>query len=535
VRAAILLAVLGLPAVADEIGDLERQAKDRAYGAYWDRTKAFGKLAKIGSAKAAEIVLPNCGDEESAVREYAGLAVADFTEQPAIDWLAANAPNLKSGEGRATAFWGFGVSGREGYLPALEKAASSDRDPAARAAAVRAIGSFGSKAKDEVLVLALKDSAPQVREEAALALADRKTSAAAEPLVKLMSDAAWQPHAAALYALATCASDRFKEALPKAQKDKAYQVRLAACEAAYSVGAEDGFGAAAVALEDDAWQVRVAAIGVLEQVWEVRCIEPLINRLAKEKGRLRYDITMALRAMTGREIGYSAKDWALWWASAKADFKMGPKPKDRKFEIPKNAGSEATFYDVPILSDRIGFTIDFSGSMQTEEENKDDGSREQKGKWKIEIALDEFSKTVKALKPEVRLNLVIMSSEAVVQKLRAFAKKLVPADPRTQATIIGWARDADKKLSDIKRGRGDMWDAAMDLYADEEVDTIFILSDGKPSYGACIDDAHFLAELGRANRYRKIMIHTVLTGTKGTDKKFMESIARQSGGQSVAR
>lgn len=521
-----------LAARADELGDLDRQAKDKEYGAYWDRTKAFGKLAKIGSVKAAQAVLPNCGDEESAVREFAGLAVADFSEKDAVAWLAANAPLLRTPEGRATAYWGFGVSGNEAYVPVLEKAAGGgDKDPAARAMAVRALAWFGDKAKADVLLAALKDSAWQVKEEAAFAAHDRKDAAAADALVKLLADAAWQPHAASLYALAAVAPDKFREALPKAQKDKAYQVRLAACEAAFEAGPADGLEAATAALKDEAWQVRAAAVGVMEQVWEEKCIEPLIDALVKEKGRLRYDITMALRAMTGKEIGFSASDWKFWWEANKETFKIGKKPKSRGGVDAKSAGSEASFYDVPILSDRIGFTIDFSGSMF--DDNQDGGgSGDQKGRKQIDIALEEFQKTVQALKPDVKLNLVIMSTEAIVQKVRAFARTLVPVSA-ARPKILAWAFDAKKKLEPIKRGRGDMWDALVELMADEDVDTVFILSDGGPSYGACVDEKHFLKELHRVNRYRKVMIHTVLTG-KGA-KTFMKDLAEETGGQAVGK
>ena len=338
-------ALAALCARADELDDLERQAKDKEYGAYWDRTKAFGKLAKIGSVKAAQSVLPHCGDEEPAVREFAGLAVADFSEKDAVAWLAANSTALRAAEGRATAFWAFGVSGNEAYLPVLEKAAGGgERDAAARAMAVRAVGMFADKGKEETLIAALKDSAWQVKEEAAFAVRDRKSAAAADALVKLLADAAWQPHAAALYALGACAPDKFKEALPKAQKDKAYQVRLAACEGAFEAGQEEGFGAAGVALKDEAWQVRVAAIGVLEQVWEERCIEPLIDAMVKEKGRLRYDFTMTLRRMTGKEIGFNAADWKLWWNTAKETFKLGKKPSKRGNNIVAGGGgTEASF------------------------------------------------------------------------------------------------------------------------------------------------------------------------------------------------
>lgn len=531
-RTLILCGLLGLAVRADELGDLERQAKDREYGAYWDRTKAFGKLAKIGSVKAAQAVLPHCGDEEPAVREFAGLAVADFSEKDAVAWLAANGPLLRTAEGRATAFWGFGVSGNEAYLPALEKAAGGgEKDPAACAMAVRALGWYGDKAKADVLHAALKDSAWQVKEEAAFAAHDRKDAAAADALVKLLSDAAWQPHAAALYGLATAAPDRLREALPKAQKDKAWQVRLAACEAAFEAGPSDGLAAAKEALKDEAWQVRAAAVGVIEQAWDKAGIEPLIDALAKEKGRLRYDITMALRAMTGKEIGFSAADWKLWWEANKDGFKMGKKPKSRGALDAKSAGSEASFYDVPILSDRIGFTIDFSGSM-FDDNQEGGGSGDQKGRKQIDIALEEFQKTVQALKPEVKVNLVVMSTEAIVQKVRAFAKALVPVSA-ARPKILSWAFDAKKKLEPIKRGRGDMWDAVAELMQDEDVDTIFILSDGGPSYGACVDEKHFLSELKRANRYRKVMVHTVLTG-KGA-KTFMGDLAELTGGQAVGR
>ncbi|NUN50755.1 MAG: HEAT repeat domain-containing protein [Candidatus Brocadiae bacterium] len=525
--AALLLALCAAGVRADEFGDLERQAKDREYGAYWDRTKAFGKLAKIGTVKAAQAVLPHCGDEEAAVREFVALAIADFREAGAVAWLAANAGMLRTPEGRATAFWGFGLSRNEGYIPALEKAATADRDPVARAAAIRALGRIGSQVKDDILIAALKDSAWQPREEAAWAIRDRRVATASDGLVKLLSDAAWQPHAAALYALAACSPDRFREALPKAQKDKAWQVRLAACEAAVDVGNDEGHAAAVIGLDDDGWQARVAAIGVLERIWEERCVEPLVLRLEKEKGRLRYDIVLVLRAMSGREIGFDGKAWKSWWESAKADFKIQKKPKTRGGPA-EGGGTVATFYNVPILSDRIGFTIDFSGSMFDEDENL-------KPKKQIDLAIDEYRKTVAALRPEVRFNLVVMSTEAIVQKVRAFAKKLVPADPRTRAAAGAWVEDARKKLEPIKRGRGDTWDAFVELLEDEEVDTVFILSDGRPSYGACVDEDHFLDELARLNRYRRVMIHTVLTGKNGTDRKFMEALASATGGQAVAR
>ena len=71
--------------------------------------------------------------------------------------------------------------------------------------------------------------------------------------------------------------------------------------------------------------------------------------------------------------------------------------------------------------------------------------------------------------------------------------------------------------------------------SDPEVDTIFVLSDGQPSSGDYLEDVNFHRGINRDNEFRKVMIHTVLTGTKGTDAKFMERLAGDTNGISVKR
>ena len=68
---------------------------------------------------------------------------------------------------------------------------------------------------------------------------------------------------------------------------------------------------------------------------------------------------------------------------------------------------------------------------------------------------------------------------------------------------------------------------------DDEVDTIYLLSDGVPSYGTVARDFRVLQEVRRHNRWRRVVIHTILLGTKGTDRKFMASLAGATGGRAV--
>ncbi|MCK5579287.1 MAG: hypothetical protein KAI63_07175, partial [Planctomycetes bacterium] len=74
------------------------------------------------------------------------------------------------------------------------------------------------------------------------------------------------------------------------------------------------------------------------------------------------------------------------------------------------------------------------------------------------------------------------------------------------------------------------YDALMEAFQEEKVDTIFILSDGKPTYGKYVYKKNFLENLKKNNRYRKIVVHTVLTGRTGTEAKFMKDIAEVTGG-----
>jgi len=68
---------------------------------------------------------------------------------------------------------------------------------------------------------------------------------------------------------------------------------------------------------------------------------------------------------------------------------------------------------------------------------------------------------------------------------------------------------------------------------DPEVDTIYLLSDGVPSYGTVSRDYRVLQEVRRHNCWRRVAIHAILPVSKGTDRKFMRSLAAQNGGIAV--
>jgi hypothetical protein len=88
---------------------------------------------------------------------------------------------------------------------------------------------------------------------------------------------------------------------------------------------------------------------------------------------------------------------------------------------------------------------------------------------------------------------------------------------------IGWLDKQEAK------GWGAFSDAFEALLG-EEIDTVYFLSDGRPSRGRYDRDFRLLQELGPWNRFRQVVIHTVLAGRGKDDRRFLEDLAAQTGG-----
>ena len=65
----------------------------------------------------------------------------------------------------------------------------------------------------------------------------------------------------------------------------------------------------------------------------------------------------------------------------------------------------------------------------------------------------------------------------------------------------------------------------------DDVDSVVLLSDGSPSRGRYDRDFRILQEFPVANRFRRMAVNTVLVGTKGADRKFMQDLAAATGGR----
>jgi len=275
----------------------------------------------------------------------------------------------------------------------------------------------------------------------------------------------------------------------------------------------------------DAWRVRAAAIDAAIAAWRREVVPLLIERLALESGRLRLDLADALGVLSGKDLGPDPELWQSWWETARADFALGVRPEGRsasRAPAPEGETRMASFFRLPVYGTRIAFLLDCSGSMRDPLDETQPGSE-----TKFELARDELEKTLTGLDASVSFDVF----------LYRYPSEYPPRPELTRALggLRPWSKARAKKATAwLERQEAKGWGAfsdALSLLLAEDVDTIYFLSDGRPSRGRFDRGFRLIDELKRANRFRQVVIHTVLTGHARADLEFLEDLSASTGGR----
>ncbi len=370
-------------------------------------------------------------------------------------------------------------------------------NPLVREAACTILGSLGRPALDR-----LADPDPRVRAAAARqdgVPADRLTAA-------FRKDSHWPLRAAVLETL------KSPDLLDEASADRHYQVRLVAAEVRPT----------AALLSDSDWRVRAAAIEGSLAVRDRALVDPLIARLAQEKGRLRWDALLALQDLTGKDLGLGAAAWKAWWDANRETFALRPAGKGAVgVEL---AGTQASFFKVPILSTRLVFVLDLSGSMR---------EPSPRGGTKLDVAKAGMIETIRSLPAEARFGILGLGCDDDGAFTRKSEKtwtgrlRLVPAVPAAKADSERFVRALDA------RGWTNLYDGLLYALEDPDVDTVYLYSDGGASKGTFVAAGEILSQLALANRFRKVVFHAVeVPGEKNPadNQRLLSKIASSTQG-----
>jgi len=313
-------------------------------------------------------------------------------------------------------------------------------------------------------------------------------------------------------------------------------------------------------------------------------VSALIDALQVEDGRLAMEMDSALEALTGKTYYGDASLWARWWIANKEKFLRelaeGKTPaalageEAKKAEAHKGAAT-TSFYGIQTASKRIIFVLDHSGSMQEQTDPKaggapspppqatgqgegekekgreDSGDRfKPKDNTKVEIAKSELKKAIAGLPEDASFTILFYNHEIEVYSATMITAGK-PAKEKAYSYIDGKVPAGNTNIHDALKAAFDIvmpdrgvpggagggpsltGEGAARKSNKGGADTIFFLTDGKPTTGKILDPAGILAAVATWNETRRIQIHCV--GIGDHDKDFLRKLAEGNGGTYVGK
>lgn len=427
-------------------------------------------------------------------------------------------------------------------------------------AAIRVLGKFKNDAAKQALFVEIETNKDEaVRVGLLQAVTAGRYGGANEALKKLLTEKAWDIRRRAIEALVATKDVTLAESIVPLCSDAEPAVRCAALEGLAALKSTLVLPPAIASLGHEVWQVRASAITALKSVRSTESIPPLIERLAVEEGRLCADIGDALNEITGRSYGVRVEHWRQFWDNVKergykiptddelAKLRAKQKEEAAKYK-PEKPGT--TYHGIETPSRRIMFIIDTSGSMENlviEKERFQDGGYP--SLLRIDICKTELIRTVQSLEDYVDFNII-----AFATGVKAWKKDLVKANVLNKSSAVDWVRKleaiggASKEdlaqagltgSANLDAGKTNTYGAltsalgaagrgTKDKNYECAIDTIFFLSDGRPTVGEYVEPQDVLREIRESNKLRKVVIHTIAIGE--FQKDFMKQLAEENGG-----
>ena len=235
--------------------------------------------------------------------------------------------------------------------------------------------------------------------------------------------------------------------------------------------------------------------------------------------------------------------------------------RQRNLEYYGKKGERTTFGKITTSSTRVLFIIDVSGSMEDHVVEREKFDAGYESYQKLEIVKTELRNTIKALAKNTIFNIV-----AFATNVKTFRKGLVPAHIINRKAAdnfvrrlrpIGGSEAVDMGAvglgGGVALGKTNTYKALMFAFGIDpdkqkttqvftggnsrtmirrrKLDTVFFLSDGKPSHGKLVDTNEILKEVTEINKMYRIVFHTIAIGQ--FQKEFLLKLARQNGGTFV--
>jgi len=478
---ALLCVFLARAPIPSDLEALTRQLGDAKK---WERREAVEGLAKLGGEEAMTLLIGALRDPAGEVADTAEWYVGQVSSQSLIDIL----------------------HGKQGLR---------SKDDWVRLRAAGALARVDGTVDGETLIRLLSEKKPEWKCAALHAIerqaaadhlgGDREGKIRAAVEKALRRGREGQTRAAALRALVALDPSGTEQDVLKALDDDAHPLRVAAL----------GLGVPqerlVAGLGDKSLAVRVAAINGLAAAESAPAARALAAHLEVEENlRLQWRTVERLQVLSGLGHRRDARPWKAWSEDLDEDWQ----PEKRKDSGSASRDDQsAAFVGLPILSERVTFLIDMSGSMWKPGAD---------GRSRKEVVDVQLRQCLENLPDTTYFNLIPYTADPIPWK-----KGLQPATRRNTAKALEWFE------SRKDQGTGDFWDAFQLALEDPDVDTLIMLGDGAPSGGVRFHFGLLPGLIEREARDRGVAVDSILVTNLRMAKDAWGAVGERTGGRMV--
>jgi hypothetical protein len=301
--------------------------------------------------------------------------------------------------------------------------------------------------------------------------------------------------------------------LAAAKNDGPAPVRAAAIESVAALRLDVDVVLAAIA--DPHRVVRLAAARAAARLDAAEAVPRIIAALESE-GLLRVPLNDALVTLTGVDKRGDFAAWKAWWnREGEAALASRPPREEREEALDRAWNPPAThaeFYGLEIVSKRVLFVLDVSGSM--------------KGK-KLVDARDQLRYALQALPVDAKFGLLRFNIRP-----ERWSNQLADATPANRSAALSWMEDVEpEEGTNILNALSDALLVAGVNQRRLAADTIYLVTDGRQSLGK---PESVMKRIRERNPWGKVIIHVIAIGDDA-DVDFLRALAEENGGTFVRR
>lgn len=269
-------------------------------------------------------------------------------------------------------------------------------------------------------------------------------------------------------------------------------------------------------LRDEEESVRFEAYCAVGDLRHKGSVPVLIERLGAESSHLRWSPYFELRMVTGEDHGLSKGRWRTWWEDVGGAFvvpshehALAREEERRKRGLEHR--TQASFYGLPVTSDRVCLVLDVSISMK---------ELTSSGETRLRVSQRQLIQLLGRYPLGNRLNLVFFAFG-----VHPFRRRLVVLDEDTRREALRFIWDQPI------RGGTSIWEALAFALDDADVEAIYLLTDGEPTSGEFKSVPRIVKEIRSRRKIREFTVHCVDVG--GGGRRLLERLAETTGGQLV--